>query len=421
MIKLVSDFAITFNVIGSGPLWIKIKFDGRELFSKFISDQDSVITVRHRFLNWPRAHRLVVEIAGKTPDMTVMDEDFNILSDTLFKIHSVTLNGVDTGEVFFQTSQYTHTHNGSSEPVTQTPSDVSGFNGHISWNFTTPVHRWMYRQGITDTPDLLQRWCAAWPQAKKILELKIANTFGINIFRLAKLVYFPKYLRDLRHWRRQGGRVDGYHPILAEFSGTEAGQATGAYFYQDIMVAQHILGQHPQRHLTIGSNLTGFVGHVATFMPVTVGDVRPLTTISHPNISFVHCDLGRPDLEIGQLMSDSVSCLSCLHHVGNGRYGDAVNPNGPFVALANLRRMVSPGGFLYIGTSVGPESRVLFNHSRTFTVKEILDHLPDFELVRFDCYNGVGDVICENLTEDELGAIPEHSYGIFVLRSRLSS
>jgi hypothetical protein len=418
---LINNLCLKFDVLGQGPLTIKIKFDDTEIFCKPIGENDQTITVTHKFLNLPKDHTLSIYIDGKTPNMTVIDTVTNrIISDTVFRLQSVELGAASVGEIFYLNAQYHHTQNGSKEMVTQLPSDISGFNGHIEWKFYGPANKWLYNNGLIDRPGIIQRIKNSSPQFFKNFKRKIKNIFGIDVFSLIKIFYFPKYIHHLYRWKKLGGQVDGYEPILNDFYGTEAGRVTGAYFYQDIVVASEILKQQPTQHVTIGSNFTGFVGHVATFMPVTFCDIRPITAIPHPNISFVQCDLGSQDFFNSDLVADSVSCLSCLHHVGSGRYGGQVNPNGPFEALANLQKIVRPGGFLYIGTNIGTRSRVVFNQSRSFTVDEILKHLPNFDLVRFDYYNSNGNVMKQYVSVDEFDLIPDYSYGIFVLKSKLS-
>jgi hypothetical protein len=414
----LAKISIKFGVLGAGSLLIVIKFDDRVIFNQWVDNKKSTIAANCHFLNLFGHHRLTIDISGKTSDMTIVNKNNEIISDTVFRIYNVSINQIELGEIFYLNSQYQHTNNGYTDLVIQSPSDINGFNGQIRFNFNSPVSDWLYQNEAIDTPGWIQKFRDAWPQTKQTLQRKIQNTFGIDIAGVLAIIYFPKYLYQLFRWRRMGGRVDGYEPILSDFYGTEAGNSSGGYFYQDIMVANHILNQKSNRHVTIGSNITGFVGHVATFMPITVCDIRPLGTISHHNIDFVQRDFGDPCADNSDLVSDSVSCLSCLHHVGIGRYGDPINPDAPFLVLDHLSQLVAPGGFLYLGTTVGPESRVIFNQSRVFTVQEILEHLPNFDLARFDYYNPVGNVIHENLSPEELLLIPEHSYGIFVMKSK---
>jgi hypothetical protein len=417
---LVTCIDLEFSVTGEHPLHISVEFDNKIIFSNYVNNADSIIKISRRFLNLSKDRTLTIYIDGKTNDMTIVDNNDNIIEDTCFNLHSISLNKVPLGEVFFQNAVYQHTHNSATGLVTSQPSDISGFNGCITWNFYSPAIKWLYDHELIDRPSILQQTKDRWPQIKKNIRRRILHVVGIDILVLFKIFYLPKYFFQLYKWKKLGGSVDGYEPILSDYSGTEAGQFNEGYYYQDIMVASHIHATRPQRHVTIGSNITGFVGHIATFMPIDVVDIRPLTAIAYPNIQFIQRDLGSPNFYNPDLMSDSVSCLSCIHHVGIGRYGDAVNPDGPFNALDNLQKIVKPGGMLYIGTSVGPKSRVIFNTYRVFTVNEILDHLPNFELIRFDYYVVVGNVIQQHVSTNDLANIPKHSYGIFVLQSKLT-
>src|SRR5207253_10606962 len=52
----------------------------------------------------------------------------------------------------------------------------------------------------------------------------------------------------------------------------------------------------------------------------------------------------------------SVESLSCLHvaeHVGLGRYGDELDPEGTVKAARELQRVVAPAGRLYFALPVG--------------------------------------------------------------------
>ena len=71
---------------------------------------------------------------------------------------------------------------------------------------------------------------------------------------------------------------------------------------------------------------------------------------------------------------DSLSCLHTIEHVGLGRYGDPVDPEGWVVAVRELARILAPGGRLYLGTPIGRE-RVCFNSERVFSPKTILEAL----------------------------------------------
>jgi SAM-dependent methyltransferase len=168
-------------------------------------------------------------------------------------------------------------------------------------------------------------------------------------------------------------------PQLGDYR-AQAGIARGHYFHQDLWAARRIFARRPAHHVDIGSRIDGFVAHVLTFMPVTVVDIRPLVSDAE-GLTFVRGDICRlaafPDGSV-----ESLSCLHAIEHIGLGRYGDPVDPGGWRIALAQLTRILAPGGRLYLGTPVGRE-RVAFNSERVFAPRTILDAAPDLRLLSF--------------------------------------
>lgn len=81
----------------------------------------------------------------------------------------------------------------------------------------------------------------------------------------------------------------------------------------------------------------------------------------------------------------SLSCLHVLEHVGLGRYGDPINPDGSRLAARELQRVLKPGGTLFLSVPVGRE-RVCFNAHRVFssnTLQRVLPRTPTQNL--FSC------------------------------------
>ena len=79
----------------------------------------------------------------------------------------------------------------------------------------------------------------------------------------------------------------------------------------------------------------------------------------------------------------SLSSLHAIEHVGLGRYGDRVDPDGCFTAMRELARVLAPGGRLYLGTPIGRE-RLAFNSERVFDPRTIVETLSALRLVSFD-------------------------------------
>ncbi|MEN0111129.1 MAG: DUF268 domain-containing protein, partial [Planctomycetota bacterium] len=78
----------------------------------------------------------------------------------------------------------------------------------------------------------------------------------------------------------------------------------------------------------------------------------------------------------------SASCMHVLEHIGLGRYGDPVDPDGDRKAAAELERIIAPGGDLLIVTPVG-KPRVCFNAHRVYSFELLRGLFPQCDLVEF--------------------------------------
>lgn len=230
--------------------------------------------------------------------------------------------------------------------------------------------------------------------------------FGIDFLRMKNAFRgITAFLRDKNKFQSEG--VGGYpfgwallRPCLVDRF-CESGTAAGAYFHQDLWVAQRIFKNNPQRHIDVGSRVDGFVAHVAGFREIEVCDIRPLTT-SAANIRFFQADLmGELD---GSLVEccDSLSCLHALEHFGLGRYGDPVCGDGFLKGWGNLHRMLKKGGTLFFSVPFGP-ARIEFNAHRVFSAEQLKALVGD--LYDVICFSYVDDsgVFFENLSMNASG------------------
>lgn len=234
-----------------------------------------------------------------------------------------------------------------------------------------------------------------------------------------------RYAADRRRFRESTGAGDWTWgrelPMLMEW--TESSGSVGTYFVQDQLVASWIFAACPERHVDVGSRLDGFIGSLSVFREVDVIDIRPQP---HPvrNVCFHQLDL------MGELppcwieSTDSLSCLHTIEHFGLGRYGDPIDPDGYLKGLDRLKRMVKPGGLMYLSTPIGPQ-RIEFNAHRIFAASTLAgwfaigwkiekfavidDHCRVQESVdwqgselsnHFGCQAGVGIVVAKKLMAD---------------------
>ena len=205
------------------------------------------------------------------------------------------------------------------------------------------------------------------------------------VLNLPGILYTYRLVPFAFQWMRFAGRsaipapASDLYPCLAD-----ATLKTGFdphYFFQAAWLARRLAATRPAVHTDIGSDV-GMVGVISAFVPVEFLDIRLLDVALEGLIS------RRDNLSSLALPSESVSSLSCLHvleHIGLGRYGDPLDPDGHVKAAGELSRVLAPGGDLYLSVPVGRE-RACFNAHRVFsvaTVRKLFStlHLQEFALV----------------------------------------
>jgi SAM-dependent methyltransferase len=255
--------------------------------------------------------------------------------------------------------------------------------------------------------------------------LSLGRVFGIDAIKLIRsAAALPGFIRDYLTFRRlllqsDDFRLGKLYPCLGE-NRDESGQASGHYFHQDILVARRIYENKPERHMDVGSSVSGFVAHVAVFRPIEVFDIRPLTTTCS-NIIFRQLDIMNPIPAEYVQCCDSLSCLHTLEHFGLGRYGDSLNVSGHLVGFRNLASLVAPGGKFYLSVPIGPQ-RVEFNGHRVFSVPYMIKLVSEmFTIDRFSFVDDRGDLhenvaLTSEAVENNFGC--HFGCGIFELTKR---
>lgn len=193
------------------------------------------------------------------------------------------------------------------------------------------------------------------------------------------------YWRDWRAYSTmaQSGRLSLRDAYPCLFDRTPTVPFDIHYFYQDVWAFKAIKSSSPPSHVDVGSR-TIFVGMLTAITRVTCIDIRPLAA-----------NLEKLDSQVGSILAlpfddNSVFSLSCLHvaeHVGLGRYGDPLDPQGTKKAARELARVLAPQGNLYFSVPVG-KPRVCFNAHRIHLPRQIFDYFQELELVQF---SGIDD------------------------------
>ena len=67
----------------------------------------------------------------------------------------------------------------------------------------------------------------------------IKDDLALNIEQMTQLLRVAEVSSRKNEWIKQGGDITRLHPILEEYS-DEAGETSGHYFHQDLLVASFI-------------------------------------------------------------------------------------------------------------------------------------------------------------------------------------
>ena len=222
---------------------------------------------------------------------------------------------------------------------------------------------------------------------------------GFDLKKILLIKNYSKFKKNKKEWIKQGGIITTNHMILSDYE-DKAGNISGHYFHQDLLVAKFIYENKPMRHVDVGSRIDGFIAHVASFREIEVIDIRQLEKSEHKNIKFVQANfMNKQNLE----KTDSISCLHTIEHFGLGRYNDPIDINGHNKGITNLVSLVKKGGRMYISFPIGQNNEVHFNAHRVFKVDTIFKHpsiKEHMELVRFDYVDDSGNLHSDVTVQD---------------------
>jgi SAM-dependent methyltransferase len=194
------------------------------------------------------------------------------------------------------------------------------------------------------------------------------NNFKIEFEKFRSLAD-TRENRFILHWKDR-------YPCLSDKTGTT--YFDRHYVYHPAWAARIIAQTRPETHVDISSTLN-FCAMISAFIPVRFYDYRPADV----NLSDLSCE--RADLLDLPFASNSIQSLSCMHtveHVGLGRYGDPLDPDGDLKAIEELKRVLAVGGTLLFVVPVG-KPRIVFNAHRIYSYDQITSYFSDLELREF--------------------------------------
>lgn len=196
---------------------------------------------------------------------------------------------------------------------------------------------------------------------------------------LSGLSKYPGYFADWFRYSRMDGaestKLRDTYPCLFDKKSTTG--IDSHYFYQDIWAFKKIYLLKPKLHVDVGSNVN-FVGFLTAITKVHFVDIRPFDASFIENIEVKPASILNMPYQDNSL--ESISCLHVAEHIGLGRYGDPLDPQGTKKAAAELTRTLAKGGNLFFSLPVG-RPRLCFNAHRIHCPKQIVDYFSDLRLV----------------------------------------
>jgi hypothetical protein len=194
----------------------------------------------------------------------------------------------------------------------------------------------------------------------------------------------------LAYCRMQGAGPCRLADLDAQIGDWHSTTPISFYFYQDTWAFHKIVQQKPISHVDIGSTAL-LVGCLAGVLPTISLDFRPLP-VRLKGLRPMSGSITQLPFADGSVQS--INSLCVIEHIGLGRYGDPLDPEGTLKAAGELSRVLARGGNLYVSAPCG-RSYTAFNAHRSFDREEFISFFPTLTLREFVLVNnrGVADKV----------------------------
>lgn len=214
----------------------------------------------------------------------------------------------------------------------------------------------------------------------KVTLLKVPR-YGYSFFR---------YLKDFYRFRKRNKRFElnirDWYPCLSDRLTYTPFDAH--YTYHPAWAARIIAKTKPEKHIDFSSILY-FGTMVSAFVPVEFYDYRP-AHLKLDNYQSGSADLTK--LSFPDNHFESVSCMHTVEHIGLGRYGDPIDPEGDIKAIQELKRITKRGGNLLFVTPVG-KPKIEFNAHRIYSYEQVIALFDGFSVKEFSLIDDEGALL----------------------------
>lgn len=148
------------------------------------------------------------------------------------------------------------------------------------------------------------------------------------------------------------------------------------YICHTAWAARVLAKLRPKKHIDIASSVF-FNAMVSAFIPIDFYDFRTW------RLGLDNLKTKFEDVRSLTFADNSIQSLSCMHvveHIGLGRYGEDLDPEGDLKSIAELKRVLA-GDLLFVVPIGSPE--VIFNLHRIYSYDQIIGYFSELKLVEF--------------------------------------
>lgn len=216
----------------------------------------------------------------------------------------------------------------------------------------------------------------------KITDLR---NFKKPLVLISKIKQYQELKKTFHKFKKLSEGSTARFPITWDNIFFIAGDATSNtgfdahYVYHPAWAARILAKTRPEFHVDISSTLH-FSSIVSAFIPTRFYDYRP-AKLELSDLTSERADL--LSLPFNDASINSISCMHTVEHVGLGRYGDDLDPDGDLKAIRELKRVTAQNGDILFVVPTG-KPKILFNAHRIYSYAQIISYFGDeFELRDF--------------------------------------
>jgi len=211
--------------------------------------------------------------------------------------------------------------------------------------------------------------------------IRIPGSIAFYMFA-RKMRALPHFFKDFILFKKKdvskrfSTKIIDFIPCLTDRTKTTSFEPH--YTFHPPWAARIIVENNPSKHIDI-SSIIHFSTMLSAYIPVDFYDYRPVNLFL-PNLECKKGDLLA--LPFADNSIESISCMHTIEHIGLGRYGDTIDPEGDIKAINELKRVVRPGGTLIFVTPVG-KPRIAFNAHRVYSYEQVIGMFVGMKLQEF--------------------------------------